>query len=796
MTEAGSPDPRGDDGQITDDDELAEAILASFTSSIPVLRPSRSLPSEADLIALVTGPIALSPAALADGTPSASLEALPNVAAGPAAAAEPGWSGSATPFDPTIPWSRPTAVVSARVAESDSPERGPSDPDVAGADPRAVALTPGVALAEPLPASVESSELGAHGDRDGAVTTGLDGSLGPAVAVGGAERSRADARESGPEVQPRGAHRASTPIDWTEAPAPTFAAPSLIEPPEHVAVVPPMTAPNEIPPQASPVPVSESVGFAQLESTEFDLTPEATVLSEEDALALAGDSGFAPPPASRKGARLRRGALVGLERVGVEPTPQDGRDGRSLRLFWLWFAANAGVLSLGVGGVLVGEGLSLRQSIVAALAGVLLSCLPLAIGSLAGKWSGQPALVVSRASFGHFGNILPALVALLSRVIWAGLLVWVAADGIRAGFASLGIRSELVLPISYGVCVVFASGVAIVGYGLITRLQGLLSGLSILIVVALIAASAGRVDLTAALKRPDASWVLVVGGAVLVFSFVGLAWVHSSADVARYQRRSGSNAAVAVWSSLGAALPVLALVGWGAVLAASSPGLAARLEVSPVAAVVSVVPGTFVAPLLVLVAVSSLAGSVMSVYSSGFSLLAAGVKSSRPAATVLAGGLAAVAAAVFCFDGTTNWALVRDLLVLLAVPIAAWTGVFLADLGARRGAYDAASLLHRGGAYGDVRPVGFLGFIVACGIGYGFVTAAAAPLGWAGFGWRLLGLESGSVLWSTQLGVLLALLIGLLFSIVSSLLPGRRRGVEFREMSPTGTLRLADAVPS
>ena len=42
---------------------------------------------------------------------------------------------------------------------------------------------------------------------------------------------------------------------------------------------------------------------------------------------------------------------------------------------------------------------------------IALSFLPLGLGTLAGKWSGQPTMIVSRASFGHVGNILPAMAA-------------------------------------------------------------------------------------------------------------------------------------------------------------------------------------------------------------------------------------------------------------------------------------------------------------------------------------------------------------------------------------------------
>lgn len=816
MAEARSPDAWADDAQITDDDALAEAILATFTQSIPVVRPSRSLPSEADLIAIATGPIQIAATSRAREF---------------AAAVEPLAADTA---DPTIPW----AGTGQTAARSGDVEIASTTGDFAGAGVADAMLAPEPAAgpgvrADETPAAVRTPAVSSFGFRgvslpgpvvvtDQTLTDAAPvpaRSSGPLAADGrpsvawpaafseqqlnpaadpnhvGQHHAAMASPEPSTETPPRGAHRASGAVDWEQAPAPAFTAPSLIEPPEHVAVTPPTTASNEIPPQARPVPVSASVGFAQLETTphhDRQVTEPPAVLAD----APTDDSGFAPAPNGRRLSRLARNRLVGLERIGLEPTPQDGRDGRSLRLFWLWFAANAGVLSLGMGGVLVHEGLSLRQSVVAALGGVVLSFLPLAIGALAGKWSGQPALVVSRASFGHFGNVLPALVALLSRVIWAGLLVWIAADGVRTGFASVGIRGSVVLPVSYAVCVILAAAIAIVGYGLITRIQGLLSGLSVLIVVALVVATAGRVDFSEALRRPDGSWVLVVGGVVSVFSFVGLAWVHSSADVARYQRRSGSNGAVATWAGLGAAIPALALVIWGAILAAGSPTLASELVVSPVAAIALVSPGTFLAPLLVLVAVTSLAGTVMSVYSAGFSVLAAGVKWSRPAATALAGGLAAVAAAVFCFDGGTDWMLARDLLIAAAVPIAAWTGVFLADLGARRGAYDGTSLLRRGGAYPDLRIVGLLGFIVASVLGFGFVTAGSGPLDWEGFGWRLLGLQAGSSLWSTQLGVLVALLVGLLFSIASSLFPGRRRGGDGGATGRSGTLRLAEAIGS
>ena len=52
-------------------------------------------------------------------------------------------------------------------------------------------------------------------------------------------------------------------------------------------------------------------------------------------------------------------------------------------------------------------GMSLRQAIVAALAGVAISFLPLGLGTLAGKWTGQPTMIVSRATFGLAATSFP-----------------------------------------------------------------------------------------------------------------------------------------------------------------------------------------------------------------------------------------------------------------------------------------------------------------------------------------------------------------------------------------------------
>ncbi len=144
--------------------------------------------------------------------------------------------------------------------------------------------------------------------------------------------------------------------------------------------------------------------------------PISTVRVPADETVLSGDA-------------LVKPKVFTLEAASLEPTPAENRVGRAARLFWLWFAANASPAQrIGLGAAIFGLGMSLRQSIVAALAGVALSFFPLGLSTLAGKRSGQPTMVVSRATFGLLGNIAPSILSLISRLFWARRAALVLRD--------------------------------------------------------------------------------------------------------------------------------------------------------------------------------------------------------------------------------------------------------------------------------------------------------------------------------------------------------------------------------
>ncbi|GHF08125.1 purine-cytosine permease family protein [Pseudolysinimonas yzui] len=467
-----------------------------------------------------------------------------------------------------------------------------------------------------------------------------------------------------------------------------------------------------------------------------------------------------------------------VESAGTEPTALDLRAGRAARLFWLWFATNSSIVSLSLGAVLFGLGMSLRQALVAILIGVALSFLPLGLVTLAGKWSGQPTMVVSRATFGVVGNGLPAVIALVSRVFWGGALLWILATGVARVLVDAGLDAglgELVWTlVGLGAGFALAFVVAIFGYGLIARVQLVLSIVTALLVIGVVVLTFPRLDLTAAQGIDDGPWTLLVTGVVLVFSFVGLAWVHSSADVARYQRTESDGGSTMLWATFGATLPAFILIAWGALLAASDPLIADGLVTNPLYTIAALLPLWYPAPLIAALALGLLSGVVLTVYSGGFALQSLGVRARRSVTTAIAGLLVLAAAAALVFLAGDARALIRDIATTIAVPVAVWAGIFGAEVMIRRQGFDAESLLRRGGIYPAVRWVNLAGLVVISVIGFGLTSAVLPGLDWQGYLLPFLGLAGDDPLLTSDVGVLVALVLGLLLPLVSAV-PAIRR---------------------
>lgn len=627
----------------------------------------------------------------------------------------------------------------------------------------------------------------------------------------------------------------SVPTPTDDAPEPVFVAPApLIEPsqPEPVGFEPTAFEPTAFETPAFETPAFDAPAFAPAaaEPTAFAAAPAAggsffdELLRdpvEPDAAAgvsLGGDpfAGVTPDSAPVDAVRSDSGEPTGLdlladhfaesegatvqpdvdsdssaelampvgpragrvEKVSLEPTPAEQRAGRSIRLFWLWFAVNSSVVSIALGAVILGLGVSLRQAVMATLLGVALSFLPLGLGTLAGKRSGQPTMVVSRSTFGTAGNVIPALVAVMTRLAWAAALLWMLGIGVAEVLIGTGLvpgvgRLEIAL-VTASIGLVIAALVAGFGFGLIAVVNAIVSVISVVLVVGLVVLTASYVDLEAALALPDGDWALLVSGAVLVFSVVGLAWANSSGDVARYQAKGTLGGSAVMFSAFGATIPAFVVICWGAVLAASSPVLAEGLAENPLDLVSRLLPLWYPIPLIAAIALSLISAAALALYSGGFAVIAMGVRASRPGSVVFSIIVTGALVAVLLVIVPDAAALFRDVVTTLAVPVAAWAGIFGAETMIRSRRVHSPSLVQSGGVYPAVRWVNLIMLLLITGVGWGLSTAALVGLQWQGYIFTALGVDPDSALASSDPGVFVALVLGLLTPIIMGI-PALRR---------------------
>jgi purine-cytosine permease-like protein len=460
----------------------------------------------------------------------------------------------------------------------------------------------------------------------------------------------------------------------------------------------------------------------------------------------------------------------GVEVADLAPIDEDQRLRRPVSQFWLWLAPNSSALTLALGATLVAFGISFRQAIVAAVVGVVAACLTLAVGVLAAKRTGQPVAVVSRAVFGLRGNLLPTIVLLLVRLFWAAILAWIAAEAVRSVLSSTGwdtvLSAETGGAIAAVILPVVACLIAVFGHGLLARVHLVLGALSAVLVILLLVLTAPLLDFTTVLATPDGAPLRLVGAAVAVLSLLAVAWASSGGELARYQNPGTSGTATAGWAALGAALPALALTVWGVLLASSAgTAQAGALSADPIAALLDRLPAWYPVPFLLAVLLGLVAALATVLYSTGLTLGAVGIRVHRAYRTIAAAGIAVAAGIALLLVGAPMTALLGGLVPVLAVPVVAWTGILAAEFFLRTGPFDTSSLLQRGGRYPDVRWGTFAALAVISVLGIGLVGGDGFA-GMAGYLWRLFGIGQDSALAQADLGVPLALVLGLLTPLV------------------------------
>ena len=486
-----------------------------------------------------------------------------------------------------------------------------------------------------------------------------------------------------------------------------------------------------------------------------------------------------------------------VESHGLDVISEQERKGSPRSLFWPWFGANVSILGLSYGSFALGFGISFWQALIAGVLGIVFSFLLCGFIAVGGKRGSAPTMVLSRAAYGVRGNRLPAVISWILDVGWETVLMALATMATATVFGRLGwgggTSTEVVALIVVGALTV-AGGV--MGFDLIMRLQTVITVVTGVLTVVYMALVLGHIHWHTVGAIHSGSSQEFIGALVFMMTGFGLGWVNAAADYSRYLPRTSSNRSIVGWTTFGASLAPLLLLLFGLLLAGSSTSLNSAIGADPIGALTTILPTWFLVPFAIVAILGLVGGAVLDIYSSGLSLLAAGVRIPRYAAAGIDGVLMTAGAIYIVFFSTSFIGQFEGFLTTLGVPISAWCGVILADLLLRRTGYDAHDLFQIRGRYGDVRIVPLLTTVAGTALGWGLVTNTAAGwLNWQGYLLDPFGLGGKSGSWAyANLGVLAALAFGFIITLVAS--RGRIREQERRPASAPTATEDAEVLPA
>jgi purine-cytosine permease-like protein len=457
-----------------------------------------------------------------------------------------------------------------------------------------------------------------------------------------------------------------------------------------------------------------------------------------------------------------------IESNSINFIDKSERRGSARSLFWPWAAANVSFLALSYGSFFLGFGISFWQATIAAVIGTLGSFSLVAISSLAGKRANAPTMTLSRAAFGVKGNRLPGFLSYLVFVGWETVLVSLATLASETIFTRVG---DMDPDLSKIFGFLLAGGLTIIGgvlgFKVIMKIQFFLT-------ITTIGLTAGYISLTI----DSVNWARVsaiqngaiagfIGAIIFAITGIGLGWVGCAADYSRYLPRTVSGKAVVGWTIFGASIVPIVLVIYGSLLAASSDELNQQVATDPIGALTTLLPTWYLIPFALVAILGLIGGAILDLYSSGLVLVSIGLPIKRHIAASIDGVIMTIGTIYLVWFASDFFVPFQGFLITLGVPVAVWSGLFVADVMLRK-SYAEKELFDLNGRYGacNFKSIGLILFGTL--IGWGLVTNSLAFwLSWQGYLLTIFGGKEGQ--WAyANLGVIAALLIGFIGHILLS----------------------------
>lgn len=517
--------------------------------------------------------------------------------------------------------------------------------------------------------------------------------------------------------------------------------------------------------------------FTALEEAAQARLPE-TVAQPVPAVAVSRSSVVHPvaeiSPES-KPAPIQESLSLG-ESASLGSTPKSARTGKASFQFWAWLALTGSVLPFGAAAYLNSLEISFAQSSISLVLAVSVSAAVIAIGALAGKRSGLPTLLLSRAAFGVLGNYFPATFLLVARVftlLCIGAFAMFTFSNSSADPASLDSLSELaasplgLIGLLTTIAIVIAAvALAIFGGHVLFTAQKYVGALGVLVFLVIFATNVSSISIEVLAAQAEGSWLDAFSAAIIIFSVFGLTWAGTGADFARKLPVNALGIKVVAWGFLSLAV-VPSVIGVFALALFGSTDFS-------ISSNFVVAMATQLGPILFWVVLASLAATLvvvmaMALYSTSLTAHSINIKI-RPVILQPLLGVVVLAVAVLAslhLGSEGFWFNFGGYSLTLAVPIGAWAGVFVSDVLIRRIAYHEVSLTRSYGFYKPFNWINLSGWLVAVIIGFGLIEAGPQEFFWQGY---LVDLSANPGFWvASSFGVVIAFAIGLLLPVVAGI---------------------------
>ena len=327
---------------------------------------------------------------------------------------------------------------------------------------------------------------------------------------------------------------------------------------------------------------------------------------------LADDAAITPTTEIREGEYGDKVAVI--EPGGAEFIPLNERHGKPLQLFWTWMSPNFEFATVFVGVICVlFFGLSIAQSLAAIVLGTVLGSVTQGALSARGPQYGVPQMILSRISFGYWGNTLPAGI----NAVIAGV-GWFAVNSVSGALAL-----NTLLHLNKYACLVIIVVAQIIDRALRPQPGPRLRAATPSRCSSSPSRSArsGRSPMatTAAHGTGGFGGFTLALGATFGYA---CGWNPYASDYTRYMAPDTSKQATALWSGLGVAISCIFLEFVGAV----SATIVTKSSLSPTAAFTSPYPTAVRDLVLLAIAVGAVAANVLNIYSGAMSFTTLGIK--------------------------------------------------------------------------------------------------------------------------------------------------------------------------